>query len=366
MNLSQIRSVVAGLHRYPGGVSTLLGADGTDLFLNAANNARRNLELKHNFEFSRLNAILEIDGLAGGALNTAFIEPSDGWINGGYNWPAWSLPQNAVVPQVVVSGTLTPSTAVGTYTQQGMLFGQPFYVFPIDASNDWALYYNPTVGSYVIAQTITNGALTDYWVNGTSGPTFAGTYTGNGASSGTATVANGSKWNGIKEVVAVLRRRPDGTYIPLDFARADIPIELDRTELEFADNLFPYLRYPSDAQINARGTNSAIIQRGKVLYIYPRYTSGVSQTFQCQLEAFGWLPDYTAADYLTENPDFIVEYGSDYLQWSIACELNYIYQTWVPRTEGNPGSPEAKLAAAELRLIDWDSYLVDSNTTRSR
>ena len=183
--------------------------------------------------------------------------------------------------------------------------------------------------------------------------------------------------HGIKEVVAVQRMRPDGTYIPLDFARADIPIERDRTELEFSDNLFPYLRYPSDAQIVARGTSSSVIQRGKTLYIYPFYANVAQAAFSIHLEAYGWLSPYTpdqliyledgtTPDDSVDEEDFLLEYGAEFMQWDIICKLNYLFQTFVPRTEGNPGAPTAARDAAWENLLLWDSYQIDANTTRSR
>lgn len=230
----------------------MTNSDSVDLFLVAANNALREAEMLHNFEYTRCEANLNIDALNGGALSAA---------------------------------TITDSNA---------------------------------------------------------------------------------RFDSVREVVAVMRQRPDGTYIPLDFSRADLPIERDRTELEFSDNLFSYLRYPSDAQINARGTNSAIVQRGTTLYVYPRYTAGVTTAFACLLSGYAWMKEYVVGDLSTANVDFFVQYGHSYLQWAIICELNYVFQAFVPRQEGNPGAPEKMKADAWQKLLDWDSYMVDSNSTRSR
>jgi hypothetical protein len=171
----------------------------------------------------------------------------------------------------------------------------------------------------------------------------------------------------IKEVVAVMRQRPDGTFIPLDFARADIPIERDRTELEFEDSLFPYVRYPSDADIRTGGSSSSIIQRGRKLEIYPHFNDVTSTPLSCRLECIGWLADYVDADLSDTSPsDFFVEHGAAYLQWGIIIELNAYFKTYVPRQEGNLGEPQTKMDAAWHDLLLWDTYAVDSNTTRSR
>lgn len=184
-----------------------------------------------------------------------------------------------------------------------------------------------------------------------------------------ATFENGAgdRFSSIREVLAVTRQRPDGTYIPLDFARADIPIERDRTELEFSDNLFPYLRYPSDAQINARGTNSSIIQRGTNLSIYPVYTMGVTTPFATRLECFGWLKELTSDNYNDTDPsNFLLDYGFTWLQWYCICELNHLFKSFTARVEGNIAPPERMRDEAWRRLVQFDDFRVDSNTTRSR
>lgn len=254
MNLFSLKDVCALL---VGKTSADLTTGSTDLFLVAANNARRNAELRHNFEYSRITALVDINGADGASLD-----------NGA------------------------------------------------------------NISSYL-------------------GDTYS--------------------FVKIKEIVAVMRRRPDGTYIPLDFARADIPIERDRTELEFSDNLFPYLRYPSDAQINARGSSSSIIQRGRSLYIYPVYIDQSPTTWRVLIEGYGWLNNYEDVGNVDDAPqDFFVEYGATYLQWAIVCELNMYFRQFVSRQEGNLSPPEKERDAAWHDLLIWDTYQIDSNTTRSR
>lgn len=337
MNLAILKTIVAA---YLQRNTSDLTINGVDMFLRAANNVRRNLELLYDWEYSRVLANIDIDGITGGNLANAVIQ-------------------------------------LGVAT------------------------------------------------------------------------------NGIKQIVAVSRQRPDGTWIPLDFTRVDIPIERDRTELEFSDNLFPYLRYPSDAQINARGTTSSIVQRGNSLYIHPRFNNIPSTTYNVQLEAFGWLSHYSTANSMrtlttsdtpvtftlpvqqpypqepidtattgypvtgvgtqwltqlqigdtlltagshtltvlwvvndklfyvastptvetnvsfsingSDNPeDFLVEHGASYFQWAIICEMNFIFQTFIPRQEGIMAPPTQMRDDALRELTLWNYYMVDSNSTRSR
>lgn len=176
-----------------------------------------------------------------------------------------------------------------------------------------------------------------------------------------------SNVTGIREVLAVMRQRPDGTWIPLDFCRSDIPIERDRWELELSDNLFPYLRYPSDALINARGTTASVIQRGRWIFIYPRYANMAPYEYQLMFEGYGWLTDYVDLGELTDSPqDFFIAHGFPYMQWAIVCELNMIFQRFVQRLEGSVAPPEKQRDAEFQKLIVWDSYMIDSNMTRPR
>lgn len=319
----------------------------TDLFLAAVNNSIRTAQMLHDFEDCRCTATLYIDAVVGGNLSAAVFESG--------------------AAQQATAGTGGTPDVAGVFQQIGLYNNWPLFV--LAGSPAYFLYLNIEAATYVVATGVSDSTPTDYFVNGTAGTTIPGTFTGVGAFSGSFTLTQSlvGMFSGIREVLAVLRQRPDGTYIPLDFARADIPIERDRTELEFSDNLFPYLRYPSDAQINARGTNSSIIQRGGNLSIYPRYTQGILTPFNVLLEAFGWLTELTADNYDDTFPsNFFLAYGYEYLQWCTICELNYIFKNFTPRTEGNLAPPEQYRDAAWQKLTLYDSHRVDANTTRSR
>jgi hypothetical protein len=342
--LANLKSIVAAYHK---NVTTALTVNGVDLFLFAVNNALVEAQMLHNFEGCRCTALLDIDANVGGNLSDATLE---------------SQSSNTVA----VTGTLSPDLT-GNYTEYGVFNGYPFFV--LAGSPASFLYYNTAKTSYILSQTLTAGTPGAYFLPSPAQTTTNGSYVHGGTATGTATVArtSSSTFSGVREVLAVSRQRPDGTYIPLDFARADIPIERDRTELEFSDNLFPYLRYPSDAQINARGTNSSIIQRGENLSIYPRYTQGVTTPFNVRLECFGWLKELTASNLSDTSPsNFFLDYGFSWLQWYCIVETNYLFKTFVPRTEGNLASPEQARDIAWQKLTLYDSYRVDSNTTRSR
>lgn len=176
-------------------------------------------------------------------------------------------------------------------------------------------------------------------------------------------------FSGIRAVVDVSGMRLAGDFVPFDFTRVDVAIERDRAELELSDDYWPTNRYPSDAQILARSSSSTLVLRGGSIYQFPRVATTTQPPVTVYLEAYGWLNDYVAGDLTgTGDPpkDFLVANGFDFLQWSTIIELNYICQTFVPRQEGNPGSPEKMKKDAWDNLILWDSYTIDPFATRSR
>lgn len=72
MNLLQLKATVAAFHqREPADLTK----GPVDLFLVAANNARKKAEKNHNFNEARCTAVLAIDGVTGGALASATVSP---------------------------------------------------------------------------------------------------------------------------------------------------------------------------------------------------------------------------------------------------------------------------------------------------
>ncbi len=343
--LANLRAVVGAYHP---AITSDFTANGIDIFLFAVNNALKEAQMLHNFEDCRCTALLDIDAVVGGNLRDATFETA------------------GFTPVVTVAGTLSPN-AVGSFQAAGTYSGYPLYV--LAGAPAYFCFYNTTLSSYIVSPTLTTGTPAAYFVPASPQTTVTGSYVHGGTATGTATVTltTTGSFDSIREVLAVTRQRPDGTYIPLDFARADIPIERDRTELEFSDNLFPYLRYPSDAQINARGTNSSIIQRGENLSIYPVYTAGVTTPFNVRLECFGWLTELTSDNYADVLPsNFLLDIGFTWLQWYCIIETNHLFKSFTARVEGNIAPPYNLRDEAWQKLTLFDSYRVDSNTTRSR
>lgn len=345
MNPFTLKALVAAYHKK---TASDLTVNGVDLFLVGANNAQTQAQRRHNFEFSRVTATLDIDGVLGGALSAAVISGQVGQTLG-------------------VTGTLSPN-AVGTYTPHGNFGGLPFWV--VEGATTYFLYYNATAAKYVLAASLTTGALTNYWVSA-SAVSPIGTLAAVGANTGTATIAYATlaNWAGIREVVAVQRSTSDGYRVPLDFSRADIPIERDRTAAELTDFYDFRDRYPSDSDRLNQRWNTGLIQRGGLILIYPQPLSvqSVDNPMHVILEAYGTLPALASVGVVGDpDPNFLWSNGSDWLQWFIIHELNFLFKTFVQRNEGNLASPTDMRDQSWEDLLAWDTYMIDSNSTRSR
>ncbi len=88
---------------------------------------------------------------------------------------------------VTVTGTLSPNVT-GTFTPHGT-FGA-YDLFILEGTPSTFLYFNVVATSYIIARTLTQGALTDFWVLAPASVNPTGSYAPAGAYSGTATVTN--------------------------------------------------------------------------------------------------------------------------------------------------------------------------------
>lgn len=345
MTLAQLKAVCAAYHKKAVGDLTV---NGVDLFLIAANNARRNGEKLQNFEMARVTATLDIDGETGGALADAVIAG-----NG-------------------VAGDLSSNPAGATWTRQGSYIGGALYIHDVTPAS--FLYYNTIMATYVIADVLQTDALVvgSYSVLTPDSTNPVGNYLGyvdNVLDPGgdvAIVAASGLVFSGIKEVQNIQRVSGDGTLEPLDFAPSEVAIERTRQEQEFDDNYLFENRYPSDARLLFRPGSGTILQRNESLYIYPKVTLE-GDPLSVVLEGYGWLSDYTAADLNAATPkDFFLSYGANYLQWAVIVDLNMYFKTFVSRSEGNLAAPTELRDEAWRDFVLWDAYKVNNNLTRSR
>lgn len=139
---------------------------------------------------------------------------------------------------VVVTGTLSPNVA-GTFVSSGFFASYQLYI--LAGSPSTFLYFNAAAASYVIARILTTGALTDYWVPAAPITDPNGTYTPQGANTGTATATDNSVDLTGYDVEAKVRRTVNATDIFIDlnpsitnFAIGEITIPLMTTTVTAA------------------------------------------------------------------------------------------------------------------------------------
>lgn len=114
---------------------------------------------------------------------------------------------------VVVSGTLNPNIT-GTYVLSGTYAAYPLFV--LEGSPSTFIYFNTAAASYVIARTLTDAALTDYWSPASPLTEPTGTYAPNGAYTGTATATDHPVDLTGFGVQAKVRRSENATDIYID------------------------------------------------------------------------------------------------------------------------------------------------------
>lgn len=193
------------------------------------------------------------------------------------------------------------------------------------------------------------------------------TINGNAGADFADVVMTPDTFQSLKSVVGISRARSNGEYITVDFTNPAVALERDRYSGELQDGYDYSQRYLSDADVLRVRSDSTVIQRGNKLFVYPSFAQDVTDNqVPLIIEGYGWLNDYGSDDSVDGPEDFIVQYGFNYLKWAIICDLNNIFQTFVPRQEGNLAPPEKDRDAAFQKLVLWDTYQVDGALTRSR
>lgn len=192
----------------------------------------------------------------------------------------------------------------------------------------------------------------------------------NGGALTDAVILPANTFSEIRSISAVGLTSTSGRIVPAAFSSLDSAIEVDRSALALSDDGLHMNRYPSDADVEefAGAGHIGVVQRGGYLYKYP-LVSGISGNQTIHIEGSGWLNDYTdeqVADEDAEPQDFFLRHGFEWLMWTAIITLNYKFQTFVPRQEGNVGSPTKLQDKAWRDLLIWDAYSVDPATTTSR
>ncbi len=116
---------------------------------------------------------------------------------------------------VTVTGTLVPD-ATGVYVLSGQFGGYDLYI--LAGAESYFLYFNATVGSYVITyKQLTTGALVNYWTPTVPITHPTGTYLPQGSNTGTATADDHTiDLTGLTAQAQVRRNSNSGVMLDLN------------------------------------------------------------------------------------------------------------------------------------------------------
>ena len=112
-------------------------------------------------------------------------------------------------------------------------------------------------------------------------------------------------------------------------------------------------RFPRDSTFDPTLDCSYLHTVNDRLYLQPMPSDGSEQ--DVLLDVVKWMDAYT----LDTDTDWFTDHGSDYLMWAGIVEVNYLFQTFVPRQEGSLSSPEKHRDRTMQQLIALDSYRRD-------
>lgn len=113
------------------------------------------------------------------------------------------------------------------------------------------------------------------------------------------------------------------------------------------------VRYPSDGQATSgpNGRVRVIVDETNVS-IWPLAETG--ETLRLYIDAYCHWVDWTSGDLNSSFPPW-TSIGEQYLQWASIVHLNYLRKEFVPRTEGNLGSPTELMQLGLEALKTWDT-----------
>lgn len=115
---------------------------------------------------------------------------------------------------VTVTGTLNPD-ATGTYVPSGNYNGLPLFI--LNSTPAFFIFYSPTYNNYVLARSLTDGALADGWFPAPAITEPTGSYAPAGTYTGTATVTDHPVDLTNFTVEAHARREPGEGEVIVDF-----------------------------------------------------------------------------------------------------------------------------------------------------
>lgn len=307
-----------------------LTVDGVDLWLESANDAKRNASMNHDFGFQRKMLTLTVNSATGGSLDAAVIKGTATTVDlktviemGEFDtyenfrpvmWLTTEVGQELIRQENPFWGLRYPTDAQAL----SWPLGQRRLVIRGDQVENWPISDVPTydtnvgIEAYIFdAEWDSLNSSTTVTVTGTLSPDLTGTYT----------------------KIGVIN---DHTLFAVVVSN-QIPTK------------FLYYDLASDAWV----LSQSIISGPPNSFVGPSTISPAGMYTQAgTYTGTATVVDNTAVDpWLTK--------GSQYILWQSIIELNKRIRSFVPRQEGNLGEPQALADAGLAAFISWDIFKLE-------
>lgn len=303
--------------------------NGVDLWLEAANDAKRNASMNHDFNFQRKLLTLTVNSATGGSLDDAVIQGTATGVDlktiiemGNFDtygnfrpvmWTTEEMGQELMRQENPFYGIRYPTDAQAL----SWPLGQRRLVIRGDSIFNWPIadvpVYDQVIGieAYVFdSEWDSINSSTTITVTGTLNPDLTGIYSRSGT---------------LNALPFFVKTTVDGE--PLSFIFADS----EGDSWDIAQAVIP-------GPTNFFGRNDLTVDGPEGVYTANGTYTGTAT-----------VVNNTANDpWLTK--------GSQYILWQSIIELNKRIRSFVPRQEGNLGEPQAMSDAGLAAFISWDIF----------
>lgn len=285
-----------------------------NLFLVAANNARKRAERKHDFSFADVTVLGSIP-----ADNTGL-----------------SFDECYISPRYEET-LITDGTGDDTLTKTNVPFDGKTNMIVTDQGGEFAL------GKFVVV-TVADPLVGTLYVNGEV--VVAGTYMV-WALAIPNNIINPLSYDPAKLVQI---KTVQATYYYDDNPALWRPIRFTSQKI-MNDMLIENLDRQSENQVTL--DEETIIIQGRKFFTYPVNTAAIN----LRVDVNRWMPDYKDDN----DTDAFIEHGFEYMMWACVVEINRLTKTFVIRQDGNLPPPESARDDALEELIKMDIYQTEEN-----
>lgn len=311
---------------------------GQDVGLAALNRARKRAELQHDFNFNRKMLTLAVNTVTGGSLDNAVLQGTSTHLEvktildiGTFDTDSNFIPQEWTTTEEGYERQREDNRFQGLrYPTDGEFLSEPLGGRRFTLTNNTLA----TWPKAEVAETLTVGI--DAFVFSTD---FLGTSHLN-----VSGVTGVTDFNDDYYFVGYWGRKP--FFMNTDPENKTSPIG-GVLRLLWSDGANWYLSTGNDLN-NGGITNYAHIVSTAATPVGLTLTPHGTVTGTPFVSAF--FDDYSS------NVDIWLAHGSEYLLWTVVDTLNRYFKTYVPRQEGNIGSPTDLAQQGLASFLEWDNF----------